>query len=118
MGAQRVVEHDDDHVSHATEGSYEWESSASKTMRYSVAIGLGIVAAVLLLTYGPRRDVDLSSHSQTVSVITVSPDGSISHVEVEKTQSTAPRLVTYIVAAFVAVVPVSWVFATRRSRRD
>lgn len=118
MSAQRVVEHDDDHVSHETEGSYEWESSASKTMRYSVAIGLGIVAAVLLLTYGPRRDVDLSSHSQTVSVITVGPDGSITHIDVEKTRSTEPRLVTYVASAIVAVAPVGWVFVTRRSRRD
>lgn len=87
-------------------------------MRYWAAIGLGIVAALVLLTYGPRRDLDQSSHPRTVTVVTVGPDGSINHIDIEKTRSTQPRLVTFIVCAIVAVAPVSWVFATRRSRRE
>ncbi len=87
-------------------------------MRYWAAIGLGILAAVVLLTYGPRRELDLSSNARTVSVITVGPDGSITHIDVEKTRSTEPRLVTYVASAIVAVAPVGWVFVTRRSRWD
>ena len=86
-------------------------------MRYWAAIGLGILAAVVLLTYGPRREVDLSSNARTVSVITVGPDGSITHIDGEKTRSTEPRSVTYVAGAIVAVAPVGWVFVTRRSRR-
>ena len=87
-------------------------------MRYWAAIGLGILAAVVLLTYGPRREVDLSLHPRTVTVITVGPDGSITHLDIEKTQSTKPRMVTYVAGAIIALAPVGWVFATRRSRRD
>lgn len=87
-------------------------------MRYWAAIGLGIVAALVLLTYGPRRDLDLSSHPRKVTVVTVGPDGSISHVEIDKTRSTEPRLMTLVACAIVAVAPVSCVFATRRSRRE
>jgi hypothetical protein len=87
-------------------------------MRYWAAIGLGVVAAVVLLSYGPRREVDLSSHPRTVSVITVGPDGSVTHVDVEETRSSKPRLATYVAGAVVLVTPVGWVFATRRSRRD
>ena len=94
-----------------------WGIVYNYAMRYWAAIGLGIVAAAVLLTYGPRHEVDLSSHPRTVTVITVGPDGAITHVDVEETRSTEPRLVTFIAGAIVAVVPVSWVFATRRSRR-
>ena len=87
-------------------------------MRYWAAIGLGIIAALVVLNYGPRRDVDTSSHPRTVTVITVGPDGAISHVDVEKTRSTEPRLVTFIAGSIVAVAPITWVLATRRSRRE
>lgn len=87
-------------------------------MRYWAAIGLGIVAALVVLTYGPHREVDLSANPRIVTVVSVGPDGSIGRIEIAKTHSTQPRLITYIASAIVVVAPVGWVFATRRSRRD
>jgi hypothetical protein len=86
-------------------------------MKYWAAVGLGIVAAFVVFTYGPRREIDPSSKPRTATVITVGPDGSISHVAVEKAPSADPRLITYVVGAIVAVGPVGWVFSTRRSHR-
>ncbi len=87
-------------------------------MRYWAAIGLGFVAALVVFTYGPRREVDPSSTPRTATVITVGPDGSISHVDIEKARSPKPRLITYIAGAIVAFGPVGWVFSTRRSRQE
>jgi len=87
-------------------------------MRYWAAIGVGLVAALVMLTYGPRRNVDLSSKPRTATVITVGPNGSITHVDVVQGQANKPRAVTFVVAALAAVTPVGWMFVTRRSRQD
>ena len=87
-------------------------------MKYWAALGLGIVAALVVLTYGPQREVDSSSTPRTVTIISVGPDGAIGHVDIAKAPTPKPRLITYIVAAIVAVGPLGWVFSTRRSRRQ
>ena len=45
-GARRFGKHGDDRAIHEHATSFEWVSSARRTMRYWVAIGLGIVATV------------------------------------------------------------------------
>lgn len=87
-------------------------------MKYWAALGLGIVAALVVLTYGPQHGVDSSSKPRTVTVISVGPDGSIGHLDIVKARTTEPRLITYVVAAIVAVGPVGWAFSTRRSHRE
>ena len=89
-----------------------------RAMRYWAAIGLGIVAALVALTYGPRRDADSSFKPRTATVVSVGSNGAISQIDIAKGRATEPRLITYIASAIVAVAPVGWVLATRRSRRE
>src|SRR4051812_25066165 len=81
---------------------------------------VGVVGALVLLTYGPRR-VHEGPTSKTTTVITVSASGEVTRVgSTHLVESSEPRLGTLLASVVLAAAPIVWLSADglQRARRD